>query len=72
MAAAHLNRSDLREVQVNFRMNREDREELKARASAMGLSVQAYMEHVLLGRSEVQQLSAGRPVKRQQELPMTG
>jgi len=71
MAAAHLNRSNLRDAQVNFRLSKADRDELKARAHEAGLSVQSYLELVALG-SVRDVLPAGRPPRRQEELPMTG
>ncbi len=59
MAAAHLNRSDLRSVSVAFRLSREDRDELKRRAAEQGISVQAYLERVAFGRLEATDLPPG-------------
>lgn len=71
MAAAHLNRSTDRSVAVIFRTTPEDRDQIKRLAQAAGCSVQTYLERVLLGR-DAQPLPSGRPIKRQEELPMTG
>ena len=73
MAAGHLNRSRARSVNVAFRLSPEDRSELGRRAAANGLSVQAYLERVALGRPDVMDLPPG-PVRHtgQEALPMTG
>lgn len=71
MAAAHLNRSIERSVAVIFRTTPEDRDEIKRRARDAGCSVQTYLERILLD-SDAQPLHSGRPIKRQEELPMTG
>jgi hypothetical protein len=72
MPAARLNRSERRSVQVIFRATPEDRDELKRRAQDAGCSVQAYIDRVLFGYADAQDLPSGRPLKRQEELPMTG
>jgi predicted DNA binding CopG/RHH family protein len=67
MAAAHLNRSDVRCVSVAFRLSRADREELKRRASQQGISVQAYLERVALGRADASDLPPGPTRTHKQE-----
>ena len=72
MASAEVNRSRDRSAQVNFRMSKEDRERLRQRAAARGMTVQTYLEHVALGYENPSVLTGGRPFKTQQELPLTG
>lgn len=55
-----------------WRMTPEEREEVKQLAQEAGCNVQTYLFRVVLGRTDVQDLPAGRPIRRQEELPMTG
>ena len=50
-----------------FRMSREDKQRLKHRAAAAGMTIQAYLEHIVLGYDEPQTRPVGRP-RKQQEL----
>lgn len=72
MADATTYRSKARSAQINFRLSPEDRELLRGRASAQGLTVQAYVESVLFDR-EPEIRHAGRPRRtpQQEELQMT-
>jgi len=72
MAADNVNRSADRAVGVMWRMTPEEREEVKQLAQEAGCNVQTYLFRVVLGRTDVQDLPAGRPIRRQEELPMTG
>jgi hypothetical protein len=69
MAAGMVNRSTKRSYTVAFRLSREDRALLRQRATAAGLSVQAYLERVALDRPNVRDLPPG-PVRDFQELPL--
>lgn len=72
MAAGHLNRSKERNCNVAFRLSREDRELLQQRAADEGLSVQAYLERVALGRADASDREPGRPrrLPAQEALPL--
>jgi len=66
-------RSVHRKVNVLFRLSEEERQELRDRAAAHGVSMQTYLESVALGRPMGQDRHGGRPKRRsQQELPLTG
>lgn len=52
-------------------MTAEAREELRRRASERGWTMQAYLEHLLLGVEDPEPLPSGRPIKHP-ELPLTG
>jgi len=71
-AAGSIHRSTERSVNVAFRLSPDDRAELRRRASLEGLSVQAYLERVALGRPDVTDLPPGPKQHPQEELPMTG
>jgi len=71
MAARSTHRSNQRSVCVAFRLSPEDRAELRNLAADHGLSVQAYLERVALGRTEARDLPPG-PTRRQEELPLSG
>lgn len=74
MAAGHLNRADERKWNVAFRLSWSDRELLRAKAADEGLSVQAYLERVALGRLDAHDRRPGRPSHPQKEglFSMTG
>lgn len=62
-----------RRVNVLFRLSEEERQELRDRAAAHGVSMQTYLESVALGRPMGQDRPGGRPKRKpQQELPLTG
>lgn len=67
-------RSPARSVGVAFRLSPEDRAELRRRATDQGLTVQAYLERVALGRLDATALPSGRPRRpaAQEDLPLTG
>lgn len=58
-----------RGYKVAFRMSLEDRNELRRRAEARGISVQSYLEHLVFGR-EAQDRNPGPHRPDQQELPL--
>lgn len=62
MAADNANRSTERSVGVMCRMSPAEREELKHRAYAAGCTVQTYIIRMVFGRTDVQDLSPGRPI----------
>lgn len=66
---AEIHRSAERSSGYLWRMSREDKELLHERASSEGLTIQAYLEQVALGREPVIR-RAGRPRTSQQELPI--
>lgn len=58
---------------VTFRCRPSERAELRRRAQEAGISMQAYLERIVLDRPDAQDRRPGRPVDdKQQELPMTG
>lgn len=58
---------------VTFRCSPSERTELRRRAQAAGISMQAYLERIVLDRPQAQDRPSGRPAEtKQQELPMTG
>lgn len=69
MAGHSTNRSKERSCPVAFRLSPEDRDLLKQRAQERGLSVQAYLEMVALGRPEAHDRRPG-PNTGQMELDM--
>lgn len=69
---AEIHRSAERNAQYLWRMSKEDKELLHAKAAAQGFTVQAYLERVALGRENPVMRGSGRPRTRQQELPLTG
>lgn len=74
-APASTHRTEDRSVMLNFRCSAAEREELHRRARAAGVSMQAYLERILLDRPDAQDRRSGpRPRRAQQELelPMTG
>ena len=72
MAARNVHRSTKRSYAVAFRLSSEDRAEVKRRADAAGLSMQAYLEWKALDRPDARNLPPG-PVREPQEaLPLTG
>lgn len=72
MAAGTLHRSKDRGYNVAFRLSREDRDLLRERAADAGLSVQAYLERVALGRLDATSRPPGpTPADDQKELPLT-
>lgn len=74
MAGGSVNRSSERSVNVAFRLSPDDRAEVRRRAAQQGLSVQAYLERVALGRPHVTDLPPGpkRPAQNFEQLPLTG
>lgn len=71
--AAQHHRSSARSQGVLFRLSDADKLELKARAEEHGLTVQAYLERVALGREDALPRRSGRQVDEgQYELDMTG
>ncbi len=71
-AAGSIHRSTERSVNVAFRLSPDDRAELRRRAAEEGLSVQAYLERVALGRPDAKDLPPGPKNHAQERLPMTG
>lgn len=49
-----------------FRMSRENKERLKRRAAAAGMTIQAYLEYTALGYDEPLSRPPGRPRKHQE------
>lgn len=74
-APASTHRTAERSVMLNFRCSPAEREEIHRQAREAGVSMQAYLERILLGRPDAQDRRPGpRPRRAQQELelPMTG
>jgi uncharacterized protein (DUF1778 family) len=70
---AAIHRSAERSAQYLWRISPEDKELLHERAAAEGLTVQAYLERVALGRENPVMRRSGRPrTTNQRELPLTG
>ena len=69
---AAIHRSSERSESVLFRMAPADKQALKRRASECGVTVQAYLERVALGRTDACALPSGPRQFDQGELPMTG
>lgn len=61
-AAQQHHRSSARNSGYLFRLSAADKKELKARATEQGLTVQAYLERVALGREDAQPRRSGPPV----------
>lgn len=57
---------------VTFRLSPRERADLRRRAQAAGVSMQAYLERIVLNRHDAQDRPSGRTAPNQQELPMTG
>ena len=74
MASASTHRSPERSAQVAFRISRADRDHLRVQAAAAGVTVQTYLERIVLGRTYAEDLPPGptRAHTRQESLPMTG
>jgi len=70
MTAASVHRSRVRSAGVAFRLSPEDRIELRRRAAAAGISVQAYLERVALGRESATDLPPGPTRMPQEALPI--
>ena len=72
-APGSTHRSEVRSAMVTFRCSPSERAALRRRAQAAGVSMQAYLERIVLDRPEAQDRRSGRPAdSKQQELPMTG
>lgn len=71
-APGSTHRSEVRSVMVTFRCSPAERAELRKRAGDEGISVQALLERLVLGRPDAQDRPSGPPRRHQQELPMTG
>lgn len=56
---------------VTFRCSPAERDEIHRRAQEAGVSMQAYLERLVLNRPDAQDRPPG-PVMDQRELPMTG
>lgn len=69
---AAIHRSAERSAQYLWRLSPEDKELLHQRAAEQGFTVQAYLEHVALGRENPVMRRSGRPRTTQRELPLTG
>ena len=69
---AAIHRSSERSESVLFRMAPADKQALKRRAAEYGITVQAYLERVALGRADACALPSGPRQLDQRELPMTG
>ena len=78
MTAGSTHRSNDRSAMVAFRLSFEDRAALRSRAAAEGVSVQTYLERVVMGRVNATDRPSGRPFEStrrsnsQEGLPMTG
>lgn len=58
---------------VTFRCSPSERAELRRRAQEAGVSMQAFLERIVLDRPDAQDRRPGRPpATKQEELPMTG
>lgn len=66
-----VHRREDRAVSVLFRMSRDDKQLLRQRADEAGLTIQAYLEEVALGR-RAEPRRGGRPFQKQEVLPLTG
>ena len=71
-APGSTHRSEVRSAMVTFRCSPSERAELRRRAQAAGVSMQAYLERIVLDRPDAQDRPSGRPASQQEELPMTG
>ena len=73
IGAAQHHRSSARSKGVLFRLSDDEKLELKARAAEHGLTVQAFLERVALGKEDALPRRSGRQVNEgQYELDMTG
>lgn len=72
-APGSTHRSEVRSAMVTFRCSPSERAALRRRAQDAGVSMQAYLERIVLDRPDAHDRPSGRPVvNKQQELPMTG
>ena len=74
-APGSTHRSGVRSAMVTFRCSPAERDEIHRQAQAAGVSMQAYLERVVLGRADAQDRPPGPTTRRAQqelELPMTG
>lgn len=74
MASGSINRSDARHVSMTFRLSVAQREEIRRRAAAQGMTLTDYTLTSLLG-TEVEPLRTGRPRNDERDtemFPMTG
>ena len=69
-------RTEVRSANVAFRCSPAERDEIHRRAREAGVSMQAYLERIVLGRPDAQDRPSGRPrraaAQETLELPMTG
>lgn len=72
-APANTHRSDVRSAMITFRCSPGEREAIRRRARLAGVSMQAYLERIVLDRPDAMDRPPGpTPEPLQQELPMTG
>lgn len=73
-APANIHRSPARSVKMTFRCSPAEHEYLRQRALDAGVSLQAYLERLLLDRPDAQDRPSGptRSPALQEELAMTG
>lgn len=67
-----VHRSSQRSSQVAFRLSPDDHAELRRRARAAGVSIQAYLEWKALDRDEPRDRRSGPITNKQDRLPLTG
>ena len=72
-APGKTHRSEVRSAMVTFRCSPAERAAIRHRAHAAGVSMQAYLERIVLERPDAQDRPPGPTSDpEQQELPMTG
>jgi predicted DNA binding CopG/RHH family protein len=59
MAAGSTHRSETRSVIITFRLSPTDRAEVRRRAAEAGVSMQAYLERIVLDRPDVHDRPSG-------------
>ena len=69
---AALHRSVHRSAQYLWRLSPDDKQLLHQKAADQGLTVQAYLERVALGRENPVIRPSGPTMRHEQELPLTG
>lgn len=72
MAAASTHRSRSRSCAITFRLTPEERAEVNRRAHAAGVSMQTYLERIILDRPDAKDLPPGPQRNTQEALPLTG
>lgn len=71
-APGNTHRTEVRSAMISFRCSPAERAEIRRRATSDGVSMQTYLERIVLDRPNAQDRPSGPPTSKPEELPMTG